>query len=314
MRTICKELRARNLTLLLTFVFFMVGATHSAEAKTYITVKGGNWTDKEIWQPSYPGILLKEKDSVVIYNKVTVDAYLVVRGNIHMSRGSIVLGGADMVISRKGRLVNEGIYMGTGVVSRGTIVNRGQFEVLHNIQNSGFIANNGSLIAGKNLNNFGTITGNSAKYSAKEKILNGKNGLITGELDICSEQFTNHHHAQLDSAGVSFCGLRIFRRLYLNASHHSNGVALKIFNAAQADFASLEILKSTDGNNFASISKFTKAQLKANQTDFSYIDDNRDGTTAAYKLQINYQDELIAHLPTVSVIQEPKRGKRSRRK
>ncbi len=305
----------KNVALLMTFVFFLFSANSGVQAKTYITVKGGNWTDKEIWQPSYPGILLKEKDSVIIYNKVTVDAYLIVRGHLHMSRGCIVLGAADMVIGKKGRVVNDGIYMGTGFVSRGSLINRGQFEVLHSIQNEGLVANNGAIIAGTSLNNFGTMTGTGAKFSAKGSILNGKNGLLTGELDVCSERFTNDHRATLDSAGVSFCGLRIFRRIYLNASNHSEGVALKVFNAAQSDFASVDILKSTEGDKFASIATFRKDQLKADETDFSFIDESNSVTSQVrYKLQINYEDELIAYLPEVSTVNEPqRRNKRSRR-
>lgn len=190
-----------------------------AKSEIYVTLKDGNYDQKEIWSPEYPGNIIKESDTVVITKVINQNTDVVIKGTVIVQETGILSGDRHLIIIKSGTLLNLGASEFAKLTNRGAIYNQQNIEVLLDFVNSGNVINYNDIIVGNKLDNTGMITGKDGKISAERKFINSRTGTVKGYIDLCSNDFLNVEGGKLDSETITFCNNPIFNSHGMMASH-----------------------------------------------------------------------------------------------
>lgn len=197
----------------LTKVIFSVAVlfvSFLAEAAVFTTQKTGNFDQQAIWQPYYPGNVIKETDTVVINNSVTQNVDVVVKGTLIVQEKASLTGDRNMIVVKSGTLFNLGATKFGLLTNRGAIFNQQNLNVSMDFVNSGNVINHSKIEVGNVLDNTGLLTGKGGDYAANGKFINSRTGSIDGNLDVCSNNFLNVEGGSVNVQTTTFCGNPIF--------------------------------------------------------------------------------------------------------
>lgn len=181
-----------------------------AEAAVFTTQKTGNFDQQSIWQPYYPGNVIKETDTVVINNTVTQNVDVVVKGTLIVQEKASLTGDRNMIVVKSGTLFNLGATKFGLLTNRGAIFNQQKLDVSMDFVNSGNVINHSKVEVGNVLDNTGLLTGKGGDYAANGKFINSRTGSIDGNLDVCSNNFLNVEGGSVNVQTTTFCGNPIF--------------------------------------------------------------------------------------------------------
>ena len=231
--------------------------TNIASAKTY-TLGSGKWTDAKVWNNDYPGTTIKAEDVVVITGQVTMNAGIVVEGNLTVDKGAFMVGMKDLVISKSGKFVNNGNTVMNRIVNEGTINNNLFMEAMTDVDNKGLIENNNNMVAGNNLENFGgKANGTNGAYFVN-------NNLFTSPASKFGEQVKVFYGNSIEKSQQTVKAAPLF----LNVSFKANsGVVLNILNPESLNISTYRIEKSLDGNNYTLLETVASNNATTNYTD-----------------------------------------------
>lgn len=184
----------------------LLSGVRYAEAAVFTAAKTGSYDQQEIWQPYYPGNIIKETDTVIIARMVTQNVDLVVKGTIVIQETASLDGDRNMVIVKSGTLLNFGKSRFGLLTNRGAIFNKKNLEVTLDFVNSGNVINHNKIEVGNMLDNTGLLTGKGGDISANGKFVNSRTGSINGNMNVCSGNFLNVEGATVDVESTTFCG------------------------------------------------------------------------------------------------------------
>jgi len=157
-------------TVALLFIQYSTFAQHVA-AKTY-NVCSGKWTDAAVWNNNYPGTTIKENDVVIITGDVIVNANIIIEGTLQIDKGAKLIGMKDLLISKTGKLINNGSTVMRCITNEGYISNNLLLEAISEIANYGNIENNSLAVSGTNFPNVGgTANGKAGIYIVNNSVL-----------------------------------------------------------------------------------------------------------------------------------------------
>lgn len=191
-------------------IAFLLSANLMVKAEIFSTKQSGNYDQREIWSPYYPGNVIKEEDTVVINNEINHNIDLVIRGTMVVQENASLSGIKKLIIIKSGTLLNLGNSKFGALTNRGVIYNQQKLEVALDFINSGNIINYSNIDVANILDNTGVIAGKGGSLSAARKFINSRSGTIKGHLDVCSNDFLNVEGGMVDTETTTFCGNTIF--------------------------------------------------------------------------------------------------------
>ena len=109
---------------------YLVATSLVATAEIYSTKQKGNYDQKEIWAPKYPGNVIKESDTIVISQDVKHNIDVVVKGTVIIQENGSLNGDNKLIIIKSGTLFNLGTSKFGALTNRGAIYNQNNLEVL----------------------------------------------------------------------------------------------------------------------------------------------------------------------------------------
>jgi len=280
----------------------LVTFSFSSFAETYTTKTGGSYSNTAIWEAGYPSNLIKEGDTVIIRSNVNLSYDVVVKGVLLVAPNFSLTGSGNLVVLGSGYFNNKGITLVKSITNRGAINNSNVLETAADFINTGAFENNQSMIVGNILDNTGAISGKGGQIMVNKRMVNAESGRLSGNIDICSNDFSNVGGARIDSLNVSFCGNKIFNATYLTASVKRDAIQINLNNAKSSGVAAYEIEKSTDGNNFTKIASIKANEIKDNTLPVNYSDNSPvSGNTVFYRMKLVHSNGNTSFIPTVEV-------------
>jgi hypothetical protein len=206
------------------------------------------------------------------------------------------------VVLGSGYFNNKGITLVKSITNRGAINNSSVLETATDFINTGSFENNQSMIVGNILDNTGAISGKGGQVMVNKRMVNAESGRLSGNIDICSNDFSNVGGASIDSLNVSFCGNKIFNATYLTASVKKDAIQINLNNSTASGVASYEIEKSTDGNNYTKIASIKANEIKDNTLPVNYSDNSPvSGNTVFYRMKLVHSNGNTSLIPAVEV-------------
>lgn len=230
------------------FVFLALAAANPAEAKTYTAIQSGKYTDINIWQPEYPGITIKESDSIIITSQIVLNTAITIDGLVTVEKGASLQGNKDLQIGKEGKLINKGNTVVRRLSNEGQLDNQLVFETMLEVENKGIINNMSATVAGTSLlNQEGILGGNKGSYFSNSSIISEPGSIYGKDVKLYQAAYTNPM-AEIDEA--------IFCQATLNAvAIDRDKIQIEIVNRGQQQFTSVILEKSTDGVYFTPITE-----------------------------------------------------------
>jgi hypothetical protein len=275
----------------------LISLCFTAKAATFITKNHGKYSDESNWKSQYPGNYIKNGDTVYINSHITLNGDIVVKGILVVNERFSMTGENNLVILDDGMLINKGITLVKAINNKGNLINWNILETSADFINTGKLENHQSIVIGNMLDNTGNISGNMGNLIVNKRLVNTFPGKITGNIDICSNDFSNVGGGAIDSMSVSFCGNRIFSSMFLTARITSENIQLNLKNAAISKYKECQIEKSTDGQNYTTIAWLMTNDIKENNGILTYHDKSSISSNTLY-----YRMKLIGHDGTESFI------------
>ncbi|GIV32488.1 MAG: hypothetical protein KatS3mg031_0023 [Chitinophagales bacterium] len=273
-----------------------------AEARVYTANLSGNYNDKTLWIPEYPGNIIQNTDTVIINNDVRLTSDLVIKGTLLIRRFGSLQGNKNLVVLPEGFLLNSGIIITDGVVNQGTVYNRHIVEISADLINSGQIYNTESIVVGNITDNTGLLTGNGGNIISNKRFVNSQGGTVKGNIDVCSNNFINAQDGTIDSTSLSFCGQRIFNNIYLSAHLRKDNIELRLNNINQENYRQFQVERSVDGMHFQTIATITKEELNSYSLPFTYVDFETVRTPSIYyRIKATTEENTETYFPEVEV-------------
>ncbi len=280
----------------------LVTFSFSSFAGNYTTKSSGNFSNASIWESGYPTNLIKEGDTVVIKSNVNLNSDVVVKGVLMVSPNFSLTGSGNLVVLGSGYFNNKGITLIKSITNRGSVVNSSVLETAADIINTGTFENNQSMIVGNIFDNTGVVTGKAGQIMVNKRMVNSETGMISGSIDVCSNDFSNVGGARIDSLGVSFCGNKIFSATYLTASIRKDAIQINLNNSTATNVAEYEIEKSTDGNNYTKIASIKANEITNNALPVNFSDNSPvNGNTVFYRMKLIHANGNTSFVPAVEV-------------
>lgn len=279
----------------------LLSVSFSTKAEVFTTQSNGNFTDPAVWS-KYPGNIVREMDTVVIKNSISLNKDVIVKGYMQIASGSSLHGDANLVILTEGILSNKGVALVKSITNRGLIQNANILEASADFINVGKFENHQSTVVGNILDNTGEISGVNGQIMVNKRMVNAVTGNISGSVDICSNDFSNVGGAKIDSLNVSFCGNKIFNSTYLTASVKQNVIEINLRNSTDSDIVAYEVEKSEDGKLFNKIASIDAKSVKDNALPVNFSDASRiSGNTTYYRMKIVRKNGNFSYVPAVEV-------------
>jgi hypothetical protein len=126
--------------------------------------------------------------------------------------------------------------------------------------------------------------------------------MISGSIDVCSNDFSNVGGARIDSLGVSFCGNKIFSATYLTASIKKDAIQINLNNSTATNVVEYEIEKSTDGNNYKKIASIKASEITSSNQSVNFSDNSPiNGSTVFYRMKLVDSEGKTKFVPAVEV-------------
>ena len=283
-------------------ILAFIGISASSNAKVYTATLQGEYDDKNVWVPSYPGNIIKETDTVIINNNLELKTDIVVKGHLLIKKDGSLMGNKNIVVLETGSFLNFGISIMGALSNKGMVYNRHILEVSDDFINSGDLYNQESMVVGHIVDNIGVITGNGGHLIANKKFVNSQTGEIIGNLDICSNNFMNVDGGYIDSTKLSFCGHRIFNSLYLTASVKKERIVLSLSNSQKKDYKKFHVERSIDGINFETIATIDQVNEVDGNARVQYVDqDAIRSNSIHYRMRVITQTDKEEIIPAVEV-------------
>lgn len=220
----------------------------SAYATTYKTISHGKFSDENIWQPTYPGNILKAGDSVVINSQVVLNIPIAVEGTLFIEKGAALQGNKEIRVAKSGLLENKGNTVVKRLSNEGKINNELILEAMMEVDNSGVINNTATTFAGSTLlNKGGVLDGNKGSYFSNNTVIASPNSVYGKDINVFQASFTNPA-AQIDES------------IYCNASLNvvaggSDKVLVEITSASLKNMETVILEKSIDGKIFYKVAE-----------------------------------------------------------
>jgi hypothetical protein len=156
------------------------------EAKKYVAVRNGKWSDIRVWRDEKPSSLVSDTDEVIIEANIVLDHDLNVHGLLRVEHGGSLISNSTLFIYSNGTINNTGNMIAHSVVNKGAIFNYKYLEVISDIDNTGHIANNSLVMAGNNIiNQGGKLDGMGGRYFANNTLLSLDNAAYGLAIKIC---------------------------------------------------------------------------------------------------------------------------------
>lgn len=280
----------------------LIGFSFSLNAKTFTANLQGDYSDQNIWIPSYPGNIIQETDTLVINNDIKLTTDIVLKGTVLVRRTGSLMGEKKMVVLPSGKFVNFGTAVVAALNNRGLIYNRHILEVAADFINSGEVFNQESMVVGSITDNIGLITGTGGNLISNKKIVNSQTGVIRGGIDICTGNFMNVDGGTIDSTHLSFCGHRIFRNVYLSADVRKENIMLSVKNAQSKDYKKYQVERSVDGISYETIAEVNKNEMQDLSLPFQYLDEEVvKGSSVFYRVRVTSEDNSEIFIAPVEV-------------
>lgn len=274
----------------------------TASAATYTASLNGKYNDHNIWTPAYPGNIIKETDTIVIANDVTLSTDIIVKGTVLVRRTGSFMGNKSVVVLPSGKFINFGTSVVDALNNRGMVFNKHILEVTFDFINSGELVNQESMVVGNITDNIGLITGQGGSLISNKKLVNSQTGAIKGSIDVCSNQFMNVDGGTIDSTHLSYCGHRIFRSVYLTADVRTDNIRLSIRNAESSAYEKYQVERSVDGINFETIATVKKNEISDLSLPFQYLDDEVvKSNSVFYRVKVTDTENTETFIPAVEV-------------
>lgn len=208
MKTVCLPSKKQIAVFLLLLVFIAI--RFPLQATVFVTNKAGVYSEAAIWNPFYPGNIVKETDTLVISTTVEQNIDMVVKGTVIIKETGSLIGEKNVIIIKSGTFLNLGNSEFGLLTNRGAIYNQKNLAIKMDFVNSGNVINHNTIVVGNLLDNTGLLTGKEGAISAKGKFVNSRTGSIKGNLDVCSTNFLNVEGGTVDIENTTFCGNPIF--------------------------------------------------------------------------------------------------------
>lgn len=273
----------------------------STKAEVFTTKTNGNFTDPEIWS-KYPGNIVRETDTVIIKNNISLNKDVIVKGLLQISSGSSLHGDGNLVVLADGKFTNHGIALVKSITNRGAISNANVLETSVDFINVGQFTNHQSTVVGNILDNTGEINGTNGQVMVNKRMVNAVTGSIKGTIDICSNDFSNVGGAKIDSLNVSFCGNKIFNATYLTASVKRDVIEINLRNSKGSDIAAYEVEKSEDGKVYNKVATIDAKSITDNTLPINFSDATKiNGNTTYYRMKIIHKNGNFSYVPSVEV-------------
>lgn len=279
---------------------FLCLSMHTAEAAVYTASGMGNFNDENVWSPEYPGNVIKSTDTVKVTGQVNLNKDVLVEGMMLIDAEASLVGAGNLIVMEKAFFINKGLSIVGGITNQGVVYNKHILETNADFINSGKVLNNESVVVGKIMENLGLMTGNGGEYMASTKMINAQGGTITGNTDVCSNDFMNIDGGKIDSNYISFCGTRIFNDMFLTASVKSENIILNLKNSENLNAEKLEVERSTDGEEYKVIASLQKQDLLRDATGLKYVDNSlASGKVLKYRIKLTGADGEVKTLEAI---------------
>lgn len=284
----------------LVFASFLCMSVHTAEAAVYTASGMGNFNDEKIWSPEYPGNVIEASDTVKITGQVKLNKDILIKGMVLINQEASLVGAGNIIVLEDAFLINKGLALVGGVSNQGVVYNRHILETNADFINSGKILNNESIVVGQIMENLGLMTGDGGKFTASNKMINAQSGRITGNTDVCSNDFMNIDGARIDSNFISFCGTRIFNDVFLTTNVKSDNIILNLKNSEKLNAEKLDVERSTDGKEYEIIASLQKQDLLKDATGLKYVDNSlASGKVLQYRIKITNAEGEVKTLQAI---------------
>lgn len=279
----------------------LISFSFTAKAGTFVSKLNGSYSDASTWKTEYPGNLIKEGDTVVINSNVQITNDLIVKGILLVNPSHSLTGSGNLVVLANGYFNNKGIALVKSLTNRGAVNNTNVLEASVDVINTGVFENNQSVIVGNIFDNTGTITGKGGNIMVNKRLVNSDAGKITGNIDVCANDFTNLNNAGIDSLNVSFCGNKIFSSSYLTASISKDAIQVNLNNPEVKNVAEYQIEKSYDGESYVKIASLKPSDIKE-EMPLSFADKSKlDNNSIFYRVKMLYTNGKATEITPVEV-------------
>ena len=215
----------------------------SVQAATYKTVIHGKFSDEKIWEPSYPGNVIKAGDSIIISSQVVLNTPIAIEGVLLIEKGAGLQGNKELAVSKSGVLNNKGNTVVKRLYNAGKINNELMLEAMLEVENSGIIHNTSTTFAGSTLlNRGGVLEGNKGSYFSNNSVIASPNSVYGKDIQVLQATFTNPI-AQIDEVIYCNASLSVF-------AGSSDKVLVEATGASLQNLQSVVLEKSIDGKTF----------------------------------------------------------------
>ncbi|TVR77112.1 MAG: hypothetical protein EA412_11950 [Chitinophagaceae bacterium] len=286
-----------SILILLLQLFFINPLT----ANTYTANFNGNYSDRTIWLPSYPGNVIGKNDTIIINKNVQLNTDVVVHGTLIVKDKSSLRGTNSLVVTEEGVVENKGILISRNINNQGLVRNNNILETSNDLINTGIMVNFESMIVGNIFENKGMISGNGGHMLVNRQLINYMEGQIGGNIDICSNDFRNVEGGSIDSTYLSFCGNRIYNGAFLTANLEREKVILNLLNTEDSRYEEYQIERSTDGKNFAQIANIEGDEINDFALAFKYTDRDPGASPILYYRVILKRGQQERVVPVIEV-------------
>lgn len=218
-----------------------------ANAATFKTTAYGKFSDEKVWEPTYPGNMVKEGDSIIISSQIILNVPITIQGVLVIEKGAGLQGNKDILVTKSGSLSNKGNTVVKRLLNEGKINNELVLETMMEMENTGWVHNSSVTLSGSNLlNRGGVLDGKNGNYFSNNSVIASPNSIYGKNIKILQSTSFSNPINEIDESVYCNASMNVF-------AGEGNKVFVEITSSRLKELTSVSLEKSLDGKIFYKI-------------------------------------------------------------